>query len=147
VIYVECGNEKTVLASFEEGLRHGGLGAVVAEFARFPMVASRRLQLAAKGRPTIGLAVRRWRRQAETADLGQPTAAMTRWRVSALPSSPLPVPGVGRHRWLVELLRARSGENADIVVEACDATGHLAIPADVLDRSGAQVFGRRSATG
>ena len=30
VIYVEAGDEKSVLACFEEGLRHGGLGGVVA---------------------------------------------------------------------------------------------------------------------
>ncbi len=30
VIYVEAGDEKSVLVCFEEGLRHGGLGAVVA---------------------------------------------------------------------------------------------------------------------
>ena len=34
VIYVEAGDEKSVLVCFEEGLRHGGLGAVVAEVAR-----------------------------------------------------------------------------------------------------------------
>jgi hypothetical protein len=49
VIYLEAGDEKTVLACFEEGLRHGGLGAVVAEVAHLPMTASRRLQLAAEG--------------------------------------------------------------------------------------------------
>jgi protein ImuA len=43
VIYLEAGDEKTVLACFEEGLRHGGLGAVVGEVARLPMTASRRL--------------------------------------------------------------------------------------------------------
>ena len=32
-------------------------------------------------------------RQTEAADFGQPTASVTRWRVSVLPSSPLPVPG------------------------------------------------------
>ena len=47
VIYVEAGDEKSVLICFEEGLRHGGLGAVVAEVARLSMTASRRLQLAA----------------------------------------------------------------------------------------------------
>jgi protein ImuA len=46
VIYVEAGDEKSVLICFEEGLRHGGLGAVVAEVARLSMTASRRLQLA-----------------------------------------------------------------------------------------------------
>jgi protein ImuA len=48
VIYVEAGNDKTVLACIEEGLRHGGLGAVVGEVARFDMTASPRLQLCAE---------------------------------------------------------------------------------------------------
>jgi protein ImuA len=86
VIYVEASDEKTVLACFEEGLRHGGLGAVVAEVARLSMTASRRLQLAAEGSGSIGIAIRRWRRQTEAADFGQPTASVTRWRVSVLPS-------------------------------------------------------------
>ena len=98
VIYVEAGDDRAVLACMEEGLRHGGLGAVTAEVARLSMTASRRLQLAAEGTGSIGIALRRWRRQTETVDFGQPTAATTRWRVSALPSVPLPVPGVGRHR-------------------------------------------------
>ena len=91
-----------------------------------PMTASRRLQLAAEGSGAIGIALRRWRRQTEAADFGQPTAATTRWRVSALPSTPLPVPGVGRPRWLVELIRCRAGESADFELEACDDKGRLA---------------------
>src|SRR5205807_5895350 len=59
VIYLEGGDEKTVLACFEEGLRHGGLGAVVAEVARLPMTTSRRLHLAAEASGTIGMALRR----------------------------------------------------------------------------------------
>jgi protein ImuA len=102
VTYLEGGDDKTVLACFEEGLRHGGLGAVVAEVARLSTTASRRLQIAAETSGGIGIAVRRWRRQTEASDFGQPTAATTRWRISALPSTPLPVPGVGRPRWLVE---------------------------------------------
>jgi protein ImuA len=128
VIYVEAGDEKTVLACFEEGLRHGGLGAVVGEVARLSMTASRRLQLAAESSGAIGLAIRRWRRQTEAVDFGQPTASVTRWRVTALPSTPLPVPGVGRARWQLELIRCRAGECADFVVEACDVKGSLAIP-------------------
>lgn len=143
VIYLEGGDEKTVLACFEEGLRHGGLGAAVAELARLPMTASRRLQLAAEGSGTIGVALRRWRRQTEASDFGQPTAAMTRWRVSVLPSAPLPVPGVGRPRWLVELIRCRAGETADFELEACDDKGHLRLPADIVDRQGqAEGWGR-----
>lgn len=71
-IHVEAGDEKALLACFEEGLRHGGLGAVVAETAHLSMTASRRLQLAAEGSDTIGLAVRRWRRQTEAGDFGHP---------------------------------------------------------------------------
>ena len=88
VIYVEAGDEKSILICFEEGLRHGGLGAVVAEVARLSLTASRRLQLAAESSGTIGLAIRRWRRPAEAADFGQPTASVTRWRVSVLPARP-----------------------------------------------------------
>lgn len=147
VIYLEGGDEKTVLACFEEGLRHGELGAVVAEVARLPMTASRRLQLAAEGSGTIGIALRRWRRQTEAADFGQPTAATTRWRVSALPSTPLPVAGVGRPRWLVELIRCRSGESADFELEACDDTGRLALPSDLVHGSGQTEVRRRGASG
>jgi protein ImuA len=131
----------------EEGLRHGGLGAVVADVARLPMTASRRLHLAAKESGTIGIALRRWRRQAEASDFGQPTAAITRWRVSVLPSQPLPVPGVGRARWLIELIRARAGESLDIELEACDGSGHLGLPADMADRPAAAEDWRHSAAG
>ncbi len=63
VIYLKGGEEKTVLDCFEEGLRRVGLDAVVAEVARLPMTASqRRLQLAAEGSRSLGVALRRWRR-------------------------------------------------------------------------------------
>jgi protein ImuA len=94
VIYVEAGDEKSLLICFEEGLRHGGLGAVVAEVARLSMTASRRLQLAAEGSGTIGLAIRRWPRPVEAADFGQPTASVTRWRISVHPATL-----AGARRW------------------------------------------------
>jgi protein ImuA len=145
VIYLEGNDEKTVLACFEEGLRHGGLGAVVAEVARLPMPISRRLQLAAETSGTIGLALRRWHRQSDASDFGQPTAAATRWRISALPSAPLPVAGVGRPRWLVELIRCRAGESADFELEACDDKGRLALPAHLVHRPGQAEDHRASA--
>lgn len=147
VIFVESGDEKTLLACFEEGLRHGGLGAVIAEVATLTMTSSRRLQLAAEESGTIGIAIRRWRRQTEALDFGQPTAAVTRWRVSVMPSSALPVPGVGRHRWLVELIRCRAGESADFEVEACDDKGHLGFPANLGHRPGQAEAGRYTAAG
>lgn len=145
LIYLEAGDEKSLLACFEEGLRHGALAAVVAEVARLSMTASRRLQLAAEASGVTALAVRRWRRPAEAADFGQPTAATTRWRVTSLPSSPLPAPGVGRPRWFVELIRCRAGDCADFSLEACDEKGRLALPSELADRSAAPASGRRRA--
>jgi protein ImuA len=134
VIYVEAGDEKAVLVCLEEALRHRKLGAVVAEVSRLSMTPSPRLQLAAEGSGVIGLALRRWRRQAQAAELGQLTASTRRWRVSALRSTPLPVPGVGRARWRLEL-QCRRGESAEFEVEACDAQGRLALPAEPAHRS------------
>ncbi|MBO0753994.1 MAG: damage-inducible protein [Bradyrhizobiaceae bacterium] len=162
VIYVEAGNEKAALVCFEEGLRHGGgIGAVIAEVTRLSMTASRRLQLAAEGSGAIGIAIRRLSaaffrsRGGSTPALeagvnrhfAPPTAAVTRWRVSALPSAPLPVTGIGRARWQLELIRCRGGESACFDVEACDAQGRLAVPADVVHGPGQAATGQRRAAG
>ncbi|GAA5629307.1 protein ImuA [Brucella sp. NBRC 12953] len=135
VIFVESDKEEDVLANMEEGLSFGGLGAVVGEVVRLPMVASRRLQLAAEKSGTMALAVRRWRRQTEAGDFGQPTASTTRWRVSVMPSDDLPVPGVGRPRWLLELMRVKAGECAEFLVRASDDKGCLDISTQSADRS------------
>jgi protein ImuA len=136
VIFADAGDEAGVLAAMEEGLRWPGLAGVVGEVGKLSMTASRRLQLAAERSGQIAIAVRRWRRIADAADLGQPTAAQTRWRISPLPSTPLPpsVPGVGRPRWFLELLRCRAGDAFDIELEACDAKGHLRLPAPLAHR-------------
>ncbi|MGV1915639.1 ImuA family protein [Rhizobium sp. 22-785-1] len=127
VIFVESDKEEDVTASMEEALSFGGLGAVVGEMVRLPMVVSRRLQLVAERTGTMALVVRRWRRQTEANDFGQPTASTTRWRVSVTPSEELPVPGVGRPRWFLELMRSRAGECAEFYVGACDGEGRIHI--------------------
>jgi protein ImuA len=150
VIYVEARDGKSVLLVMEEALRHAGLAAVVGEIdGRIGLTASRRLQLAAEKSGVLGLLLRRPRRMSE--DLaGEPTAARTRWRVSAEPAGPaLPwsprTPGLARARWRLELVRCRGGEARSFSVEACDATGHLRLAADLADRSAAPGDGRRSA--
>ncbi|WP_313199389.1 ImuA family protein [Rhizobium sp.] len=130
VIFVESDREEEVLASMEEALAYGGLGAVIAELVRLPMTASRRLQLAAEKKGTMGLVVRRWRRQTEANDFGQPTASTTRWRISVLGSEALPVPGVGRPRWFLELMRVKAGECAEYCVGACDDKGRIHLAAE-----------------
>ena len=133
VIYAMGGDERTVLLCLEEGLRHRGLAGVVGEVARLSMTASRRLQLAAEASGVIAFVIRRWRTAEEAGDFGQPTAAVTRWRITAAPSSPLPVLGLGRARWRLELVRVRGGEGAAWEVETCDAQGRLALSADLAD--------------
>ncbi|TBZ97445.1 ImuA family protein, partial [Rhizobium leguminosarum] len=145
VVFVESDKEEDVLANMEEGLSYGGLGAVIGEIVRLPMAASRRLQLAAEKTGTMALVVRRWRRQTEASDFGQPTAATTRWRVSVIPSEELPVPGVGRARWFLELMRVKAGECAEFEVGACDAEGRIDIfsrSADGQDQAGRSRYSR-----
>jgi protein ImuA len=133
VLYAECGRDEDVLAVMEEGLRHGGLGAVVGEAARVPMAATRRLQLAAEEGGTLALMLKRWRRNGAD-PLAEPSAAVTRWRVACAPSSPLPVPGIGRARWSLSLARQRGGEPHHWTLESPDDTGRLAVPADAQHR-------------
>lgn len=147
VIFFEGRDEKSLLGAFEDALRHGGLSCVVAELASLSRVSSQRLQLAAETSGTMALAIRRWRRAADARDFGQPTAAFTRWRVTETRSALLPVRGVGRARWMLELMRCRGGEGADFEVEACDAKGFIALPANLADRSDAQGHGRYRAAG
>ncbi|WP_140987141.1 ImuA family protein [Asticcacaulis tiandongensis] len=135
VVFFEGGDEASVLGCCEEALRHGGLTAVVGELSNLTRVASQRLQMAAETTGTIALVVRRWRRQVDARDFGTPTAAFTRWRVTALNSEPLPVRGVGRSRWQLELMRTRGGGSGDFEVEACDEKGAIRLSAALADRS------------
>jgi protein ImuA len=128
LIYAECGRDEDVLAAMEEGLRHGGLAAVVGEVSRAAMASTRRLQLAAEQGGTMALMLRRWRRAGED-PLGQPSAAVTRWRVGCVPSAELQIPGVARPRWRAMLIRQRGGEPCEWIVESNDAEGRLALPA------------------
>ncbi|MGJ7042214.1 protein ImuA [Shinella sp. BE166] len=127
VVWCESDREEEVLSAMEEGLTFGGLSCVVGELVRLPMTASRRLQLAAEKTGSMGIVLRRWRRQNEASDYGQPTASTTRWRISTLPSERLPVAGVGRARWLAELMRVKAGECAEFEIGAPDATGRICL--------------------
>jgi protein ImuA len=134
LIYAEAADDAELLAIMEEGLRHRGLGAVIGEARRADMTATRRLQLAAEGGRTIALLLKRAARDGGD-PLAMPSAAVTRWRVAAAPSTPLPVEGVGRARWRLALARQKGGETFQIEVEASDATGRCALPAPMADRA------------
>ena len=146
IVTVRAARDDDLLWALEEGLRapasSGGVAAVVGEIGRLPMVAGRRLQLAAERCGIPAFLLRRWRTGGEAAaERARPSAAVTRWRIASLPSSPEagepgPLGVIGRPRWRVELLRCRGAEAADLSwdLEVADASGALRLPAELGDR-------------
>jgi protein ImuA len=141
IVLVRAPRDGEILWAMEEGLRAPGIAAVVGEVGTLAAVASRRLQLAAERSGITAFLLRRWRDSGQAArERNLPNAAVTRWRVAALPSQPLRgEPGVGRPRWRVELLRCRGGESACWEVEEADATGHVSLASALADRPPAPV--------
>ena len=166
LVMVAGRRDDEILWTAEEGLRAGsgsGLVAVVAEIERLPVVAGRRLQLAAERSGITAFLLRRWRSGNEAAaERARPSAALTRWRIAALPSmlnlSPYehPLPhwgrggetsggesrgkwglGMGRSRWRVDLLRCRGGVSGSWDVEVADAAGRMRLSAGLADRPAA----------
>jgi len=136
IVLVRAPRDSEILWAMEEGLRTPGIAAVVGEVGTLAAVASRRLQLAAERSGITAFLLRRWRDSGQAArERNLPNAAVTRWRIAALPSQPLRgEPGVGRPRWRAELLRCRGGEPACWEVEEADATGHVSLAAALADR-------------
>jgi protein ImuA len=141
LVLVRVPRDGEILWAMEEGLRAPGIAAVVGEVGTLAAVASRRLQLAAERSGVTAFLLRRWRDGGQAArERALPNAAVTRWRIAAQPSQPLPgEPGVGRPRWRVELLRCRGGEPACWEMEGADATGHVSLASALADRPAAPV--------
>jgi protein ImuA len=124
LIVVRGGTDAEVLWAMEEGLRSGGPAAVLGEARTTTPTAARRLQLAAETGGVTGLLLRFGGEMT-------PSPALTRWRISAAPSSnpDTPVPATG---WRVELLRCRGGMPAAWLVEWHDGTtGGFTVVADL----------------
>jgi protein ImuA len=150
VVLVSTPRDTEILWAMEEGLRAPGIVAVVGEVGTLTATASRRLQLAAERSGITAFLLRRWRDGGQAArERALPNAAVTRWRITAMPSQPPPIPsparggglgwgpGVGRLRWRVELLRCRGGEPACWEMEVPDATDHVSLAAALADRPAA----------
>src|SRR5438309_3223569 len=148
LVIVAAPRDEAILWAIEEGLRMPGLAAVIGEIGRLPMVAGRRLQLAAERSGVTALLLRRWRNGDQAAaERERPSAALTRWRVTALPARDIPLQRggnnwIGKPRWRVELLRCRGGVPALWDVEVADASGHVSVFAGLADRPAAPL--RRS---
>jgi protein ImuA len=134
ILYAQGKDDRDLLMMCEDALRDGALACVVAEVKAADQTATRRLQLAASEGKTPMLLYRRYRRYGQC-PLADPSLAMTRWRISVLPSARLATPGVGRGRWGVELVRQRGGPPFSLELEACDDKGRLALPSAARDRA------------
>lgn len=118
VIFIDVRNEKDLLWMVEEALKCQALAAVVGEVQEINLTESRRLQLAVEQSRVTGLLHRHNPRNTTT------IAAVSRWRISALPSAPgEDLPGMGFYRWYVELLKVRNGAPGSWQVQW--ASGHF----------------------
>ena len=129
LLILRARREKDVPWAVEEGLRCGALAAVLAEVEGIPFAASRRLALAAAEGATPALLLRH-------DELGPTSAALTRWRVTALPGStdPFDERAPGLPRWRLALVRARGGRPATCEVEWNRETGGFRMAAALADR-------------
>jgi len=81
VIIVRGRDDTEVLWAMEEGLRSGGLAAVLGQVGRIGMTASRRLQLASEAGESSGLLLRPPSKKMAA------SSALTRWRITSAPGS------------------------------------------------------------
>jgi protein ImuA len=97
------------LWAMEEALRCPGVAGALLVLKGLDLTAARRLQLAAEAGGALGLLLR----PDEEDSAGGASAALTRWRVGALPGTG--GGGAGKHdlgdpRWQLDLLRCRGGK-------------------------------------
>jgi protein ImuA len=127
-LFVRCRRERDAAWTMEEALRIGA-GAVVGARPRdMDLTASRRLQLAAQhsGTPIFLLRAH---------DDRQPSAAVSRWRVAAMPGVRDRFGLFGEPRWRVALEYAKGGRPGEWVVEWNHAALRLRLPAVLADRA------------
>jgi protein ImuA len=105
LIVVRARTREARLWALEEALRNPGLVAALAETGPPTLTQSRRLQLAAETRGVTALLLR------PSGDGDPPSAATTRWQVTAAPSAPAgrPRQSSGLPHWQIELMRCRGG--------------------------------------
>lgn len=130
-VFVDTGSSGDRVWAIDQALRCRGVACVIADGSGIDMAASRRLQLAAKAGGTLGLLVR------PLEDLGELSAARTRWRVTPTPNRHarfFPEP-----RWIVELLRCKglrpATEMRRWAVQFRHETGDVVVVPDAPDRS------------
>jgi protein ImuA len=120
------------LWAMEEALRCPAVAGALLHLSDLDLTQARRLQLAAETGGALGLLLR-----PDTENAG-PSAALTRWRINALPGESTTAHHLGDPRWQLDLLRCRGGTQ-----RAWSATWRGT--ADRLDTEGAAIPARRRA--
>jgi protein ImuA len=111
IVFVRCSKDRDCLWAMEEGLRLGGVGAVIGARAKaMDLTASRRLQLAAEQANTPVFLLRAYNDSAQS-------AAVTRWRVAPAPSARDQFGFTKNARFRVALDYARGGKTGEWVME------------------------------
>jgi protein ImuA len=111
LVFVCCANSRDCLWAMEEGLRLGGVAAVLGARAKtMDLTASRRLQLAAEQTNTPVFLLRNYNDRA-------PSAAVTRWRVSPAPAGQDKSGFYKNARFRVALEYARGGKTGEWAME------------------------------
>jgi len=115
-LFVRAKKSVDVLWAMEEGLRSGGLAAVVGDGIAPDFTATRRLQLAAEESETPAFILL----PPGSAVKAEPlSAALTRWRIHARPGRAM--------RWRAELRRCRGGTPGEWVVEWHEQALHFRV--------------------
>jgi protein ImuA len=112
------------LWAMEEALRCPAVGGALLTLPDLDLTAARRLQLAAEAGGALGLLLR-----PDTEEAG-PSAALTRWRVGALPGAG--DHGLGDPRWSLDLLRGRGSSPKGWTVTWRASTDRLDTDEDAL---------------
>jgi protein ImuA len=110
LLLVETRQDAESLWCLEEATRSGAVSLVIGEIDALDLTASRRLQLAAEEKNCTILVLRRSRLASKGEKHRQPSAATTRWLITALPSPAQDHrPGLATPHWQLHLWRQRNG--------------------------------------
>lgn len=128
VLLIRARREAEALWAFEEALKSGAVAAALCALDSPSLVATRRLDFAARSGQARAMVLR----SAPPSDL---SAARLRWRIASAPSAPHPLdpraPGAARLR--AELARSRDGRTGAFTLELDHETHRFRLAAGLAD--------------
>lgn len=135
VLLAEASDMADALWAMEEALRTGAwLIGEIGQASQYDLTRSKRLNLAARDCGGLALLLR-------SHLTASPSAALSRWRISARPSQAeawrgaTGLPGLGHPRYRAQLERVKGGPPADFDIEWRNAAFHVLKPAPLAQRA------------